>query len=82
MTSLNERLDKVEEIIQKPSFRENKGLGRKSIRARRKGKERPLSRRDNDQTGKDKFSMVPFKIKFFYVKIPDAFLWYNHHALD
>ena len=27
MTSLNERLDKVEEIIQKPSFRENKGLG-------------------------------------------------------
>lgn len=27
MKSLDERLDKMEEIIQKPSFRENKGLG-------------------------------------------------------
>ena len=25
--SLDERLDKAEEMIQKPSFRENKGLG-------------------------------------------------------
>lgn len=27
MMSLDERLDKAEEMIQKPSFRENKGLG-------------------------------------------------------
>ena len=27
MKSLDERLDKMEEIIQKPSFRENKRLG-------------------------------------------------------
>lgn len=28
MMSLDERLDKAEEMIQKPSFRENKGLGK------------------------------------------------------
>ena len=27
MMSIDERLDKAEEMIQKPSFRENKGLG-------------------------------------------------------
>lgn len=27
MMSLDERLDKAEEMVQKPSFRENKGLG-------------------------------------------------------
>ena len=27
MSTLAERLDKAEEMIQKPSFRENKGLG-------------------------------------------------------
>lgn len=27
MSALDERLDKAEEMIQKPSFRENKGLG-------------------------------------------------------
>lgn len=33
MMSLDERLDKAEEMIQKPSFRENKGLGNEGRRS-------------------------------------------------